>query len=82
MPCEYCYWTIGHPSSCPNASEPKFTHYCSICGEGIYDGDEYVENDDGEFIHLDCPTIKDMVAFLGYEVKLMECEDDQYSVDG
>ena len=30
------------PSSCPNF-EPKAKHYCSVCEEGIYDGEEYVK---------------------------------------
>lgn len=72
MACEYCHWTIGHPSSCPNAVESKFSHCCSICGEGIHDGEEYVENDDGEFIHYDCSTTREMVEFLGYEIRTME----------
>lgn len=71
MACEYCHWTIGHRSSCPNASEPDFTHYCNICGEGICEGDEYIEND-GEFIHYDCPTTRELVKFLGFDVKIME----------
>ena len=30
------------PSSCPNYILPKATHDCSICNEGIYDGEEYI----------------------------------------
>lgn len=56
---------------CPNANEPKFDRYCSYCGEGIYEGEEYVENDDGEFIHYDCPTTREMVKFLGCEIHTM-----------
>lgn len=77
--CEYCYGIGGrHDYRCPLAPEPKFSHYCSICGEGIYDGEECIENDDGEFIHLNCPTVRETVEFLGYDVKTMESEDDGY----
>lgn len=75
--CEYCH-QIPHNSRCPLAPEPKFSHYCSICGEGIYDGEEYVENDNDEFVHLDCPSVRETVAFLGYDVKIMESEDYGY----
>ena len=37
-------------SRCPNHI-PKATLYCSSCGEGIRDGEEYIENTDGECIH-------------------------------
>ena len=33
-------------SRCPNHI-PKATLYCSSCGEGIRDGEEYIENEDG-----------------------------------
>lgn len=33
---------------------PKATHYCSSCEEGIYDGEEYIENLDGEYRHYEC----------------------------
>lgn len=74
MACEYCR-QFPHDPRCPLAPETKFKHYCSVCGEGICDGEEYVKNDDGKFLHLDCPTTQKMVEFLGYEVKIME-EDD------
>ena len=77
--CEYCHGIGGrHHSRCLLAPEPKFSHYCSICGEGIGDGEEYIENDDGEFVHLECPSVREMVEFLGYDVKTMESEDDCY----
>ena len=39
MACEYCNWTSGHPSSCPNADEPISYGKCELCGEDIYEGD-------------------------------------------
>lgn len=73
MSCEYCLEIGGkHDSRCPSAPEQEFTHYCSICKEGIYDGEQYVENDDGEFAHLDCSSVREMIKFLEYEVKIMK----------
>ena len=54
MSCEYCLRTFGHDSRCPNYIPKKAKHYCSICEEGILDGEEYIENDDGEYAHWEC----------------------------
>ena len=52
---------------------PKASHYCSICDEGIYNGEEYIENDCGEYAHWDCVDYgMDLVKFLGYKIKTME----------
>ena len=72
--CEICR---SYPCNChcPNYIAPKTSHYCSICGEGIYDGEEYIENDDGEYAHWECVDYgRDLVKFLGYEIKTMEGE--------
>ena len=62
-------------SRCPNHIS-KATLYCSSCGEGIRDGEEYIENADGECIHWECFTsMKDLLEFLGYEIQTME-EDE------
>lgn len=79
MVCQYCFGIGGkHDCRCPLAPKSKFSHYCSICGEGIYDGEEYIENDDGEFAHLDCLIVRETVNFLGYDVKVMGSENDGY----
>lgn len=60
-------------SRCPNYIPPKATHYCSICGEGIYEGEEYIENDAGDYRHYDCfYGMRDLLEWLGYEIKTME----------
>lgn len=65
------------PSSCPNYIPSKTTYYCSICNEGIYDGEEYIVNDIGEYAHWECVNYsRDLAKFLGYEIK--EMEDDDY----
>ena len=76
MPCEYCGQYITHHPRCPLYEPPKASHYCSICGEGILNGEEYIENDCGEYAHLECVDCgRDLVRFLGYEIKTMD-EDD------
>lgn len=65
------------PSSCPNYIPSKTTYYCSICNEGIYDGEEYIVNHNGEYAHWECVNYaKELAKFLGYEIK--EMEDDDY----
>ena len=73
MACEFCHGIINHHPRCPNYELNEQAHYCSICGEGIYDGEEYIVNDDGEYAHWDCVDYgRDLVKFLGYEIKTME----------
>ena len=60
---------------CLNYIPPKASHYCSICKEGIYDGEEYIENDYGKYAHWDCVNYgRDLIKFLGYEINTMEDE--------
>ena len=73
MPCEYCGQYITHHPRCPLYEPPKASHYCSICEEGICDGEEYIENDCGEYAHWECVDYgRDLAKFLGYEIKTME----------
>lgn len=73
MPCEYCMRYGEHHPSCPNYDSPKTKYHCDICGEGIYDGEEYIVNDDGEYRHYDCfQSVRDLLEWLGYEIKTME----------
>ena len=75
MPCIYCHQYGTHHSQCPNYEPQKATHYCSICHEGIYDGEEYIENDYGKYAHWDCVNYgRDLIKFLGYEINTMEDE--------
>lgn len=61
---------------CPNYTPKKAKHYCSICEEGILDGEEYIENDNGEYRHYDCFSgMKDLLEWLGYSIKTMsDCD--------
>ena len=75
MPCIYCHQYGTHHPRCPLYEPSKATHYCSICQEGIYDGEEYIENDFGEYAHWDCFSgTKDLLDFLGYRIRIMEDE--------
>lgn len=71
--CSICNQNPCHPR-CPNYSNPeKAIHYCSVCGEGIYKGEEYIRNDDGEYRHWECfYGMRDLLEWLGYEIKTME----------
>lgn len=76
MFCDYCHGYGYHKPGCP-LNEPFETDYiCSICGECIQKGDEYLENDDGEMAHWECINYgMRMLEFLGYTIKIME--DDE-----
>lgn len=70
--CDICRRNPCHPR-CPNYILPKVSHYCSDCGEGIYEGEEYIVNENGEYRHYDCfYVMRDLVEWLGFEVKTME----------
>ena len=69
--CSIC-WQTPCAARCPNYIPKKAKHYCSICGEGILDGEEYIENDNGEYRHYDCFSgMKDLLEWLGYSIKTM-----------
>ena len=75
MSCEYCRQTPHHPR-CPLAPEPKTNYYCSICKDGIFNGEEYIKNDNGYYAHFECiDSTRDLAKFLGYEIKEMEDEN-------
>lgn len=74
--CDICFQSPCHPR-CPNYVPQKTSHYCSVCYEGIYAGEEYIENDDGEYAHWECVDYgRDLTKFLGYEIKMMENDYD------
>lgn len=76
MQCDICGQVIGHNYRCPNYIPRKPSHYCSSCGEGIYEGEEYIQNQDGDFRHYECfYGMKDLLEWLGYEIKIVESID-------
>lgn len=81
MSCKYCGSTGYHHPMCPNYISEKCTYYCSICDDGICDGEDYVVNVNDEYVHYDCLTnvsYCEMIKWLGGEIKEM---DDDYGED-
>ena len=75
--CSICYQNPCVPR-CPNYILPKTTYYCSVCHEGIYNDEEYIKNDDAEYAHWECINYgRDLIKFLGYEIKTMEGNDEE-----
>lgn len=71
--CELCLKSPCIDSRCPNYVSPKAQHYCSLCENGIYDGEEYIENQDGEYRHYECFNgMRDLLEWLGYDIRTME----------
>lgn len=69
------YLDTHHPMS-PYYQAPKTTHYCSICGNGIYEGEEYLINDDGLYRHYECfISIRELLKWLGHEIHIMDNND-------
>lgn len=66
-------WHPRHPDHIPS----KTSYYCSICDEGIQNGEDYIVNDDGDYAHWECfRGTKHLADWLGYEIK--EMEDGEY----
>ena len=81
MPCEYCQQYGTHHPQCPLYEPPKAFHYCSICNEGIINGEDYIVNNDGEYAHWDCiDYARDLAEWLGYQIKEMEDIYDEYDI--
>ena len=76
MACIYCGRDGAHHYRCSLYEPPKASHNCSICGEGILNGEEYIENDYGEYAHWECVDYgRDLAKFLGYTIKEMDDEE-------
>ena len=81
MRCEICGQLGRHDHRCPNYIVPKSHYYCSICGDGIYSGDEYIKNDYGKYAHLSCvDCTNELIKFLGYKIEIME-ENNEFMED-
>ena len=71
--CELCLKSPCMDPRCPKNNKKKAQHYCSLCENGIYDGEEYIENQDGEYRHYECFNgMKDLLEWLGFDIKTME----------
>lgn len=72
MACEYCRRNSGHAERCPLHKDRQSNYICCYCKEGIFNGEEFLKNSDGEYIHRDCiPGIDYLIDWLGYEVNEM-----------
>ena len=77
MACIYCGMNGEHHYRCPLYESSKASHNCSICQEGILNGEEYIENDCGEYAHWDCVDYgRDLAKWLGFDIKTMENDYD------
>lgn len=60
----------------------KYNYYCTICGGAIRDGEEYIENADYEYAHMDClQDVKDVLDWFDCRVQIMsdgEIEIEDY----
>ena len=77
MACIYCGMNGEHHYRCPLYIPPKASHNCSICHEEILNGEEYIENDYGEYAHWECVDYgRDLAKWLGFDIKTMENDYD------
>lgn len=68
--CDICMQSPCHPR-CPNAPEPVPEYWCSECGEGIFDGDEYFDSQEGPICKncMEDMTIEEILALCSEELK-------------
>lgn len=74
--CDICGRIIGHDFRCPSYIPPKSSHYCSGCSDAILDGEEYIENLNGEYCHYECfHGMRELLEWLGFDIKMMNSID-------
>lgn len=71
----------SHPINCgrcPDYSPTTTNHICSICKYGIYSGDNYVKNENGDLAHYECfDTVREALEFAGLSIKEMREDEDR-----
>lgn len=74
--CSICRQNPCHPR-CPNYDPAVDTVYtCEECGEGILDGEEYIETMTG-YLHTDCAsgmTLSELTKALGVDIQIAHKE--------
>ncbi len=74
MYCEICRQYGTHHPRCPYYSPPRPRITCCYCDEGIYQGECYLDNQNGEYVHRDCiPDTDWLINWLGFKVEEMNC---------
>lgn len=78
--CNVCGRTDGqHDCRCPYYYPPPSRYKCCYCGEGIYQGERYLDNENGEYLHEDCVGCLGTdwtINWLGFNYKEMENYDE------
>lgn len=75
MFCNICKRIGKHDSRCPNYIPNKTIHYCSICGEPILNGEEYIVSDSKKYAHWECFGVigsRELAKWLELTVQIME----------
>ncbi len=65
---------------CPNAPEPRAIYKCAYCGEGITNGEKYLEYN-GKYYHLDCieeMSSDEIAKMFGCSVETADEDDLDY----
>ena len=78
--CSICGRYDGqHDCRCPYYSPPHPKCVCCYCGEGIHQGEHYLDNENGENLHEDCVGClgtDQIINWLGFNYKEMEDYDE------
>ena len=67
-----------HDPRCPYYSPTRPRITCCYCNEGIYQGERYLDNEQGEYIHEDCvgsAGINWMINWLGFRYETEENDE-------
>lgn len=67
--CRLCGKVYGCYPRCPNYSSSSHIT-CCYCEEKIEQNEEYLENEYGEYRHIDCfSSVYELLKWLGYDIK-------------
>lgn len=71
--CSECH-SWPHLPGCPNAPDPVPVMTCSLCGEGILEGDEYLNGPEGPVCGacLDNMSLKEVLAIFGESLSVAQ----------
>lgn len=77
--CSVCM-SVPCLSRCPNASEPEAVHVCVKCGDGIFEGEQYIEGQDGAICRecLDEMTTEEWLEMLDETLLTAERKEERW----